>query len=172
MLKPFQRRCGLLLKQGAGSRTYYVLNSAEHAPRAETVQAELPLEIPTSSGEDVVISANPHKLDPQSPQALVGIPAELLQRIQAAGLKPRQATVRELLRELCALRPYTAQELAQILGRKDSRELTRMHLKPMREAGILTLLYPESEKHPHQAYRTVREDKEQDGNAESASKTR
>ncbi|QLF93739.1 putative DNA binding domain-containing protein [Pseudomonas sp. ABC1] len=156
---------GLLLKQGAGSRTYYVLNSAEHAPLPETVQPELPLGIPTSLAEDVGISLNPHKLDSGSPQALVGISAELRQRIQVAGQKPRKATVRELLRELCALRPYTAQDLSQILGRKDSRELTRTHLKPMREAGILTLLYPESEKHPHQAYRTVREDKEQDANA-------
>lgn len=149
---------GLLLKQGAGSRTYYVLNSAEQAPQPETVQGELPFEMPTSSTKHMGISLNPHKLDTESPQELVGIPVDLLNRIRTAGLKPRQATVRELLSELCALRSYSAQELSQILGRKDSRELTRMHLKPMRESGMLTLLYPESEKHPHQAYRTVRKD--------------
>lgn len=152
----------LLLKQGAGNRTYYVLNSPDSAALPEAVQHELPLGIPTSLVEDVGISGNPHKLGEQSTQVLAGIPAELALRIQAAGQKPRQSIVRELLRELCALRPYTAQELCQILGRSDSRELTRTHLKPMREARILTLLYPESEKHPHQAYRTLIEDKELD----------
>lgn len=70
----------------------------------------------------------------------MGIPEELRLRIQAAGKKPRQATVRDL----CT---YTAPELCQVLGRSDARELTRLHLKPLREAGVLTLLYPESEKH-------------------------
>ncbi len=42
-----------------------------------------------------------------------------------------------------------------LLGGRDAGELKRLHLKPLREAGILTLLYPESEKHPHQAYRIV-----------------
>ncbi|MDO8291164.1 MAG: ATP-binding protein [Parvibaculum sp.] len=156
---------GLLLKQGAGSRTYYVLYSPDRSTSPEAVQPELPLEISSYSAQDVVISTNPHKLDQQSPQALVGIPEELLQRVRASGQKPRQATVRELLRELCALRPYTAQELCQILGRSDSRELTRTHLKPMREARVLTLLYPESEKHPHQAYLTLKADKEQGADA-------
>ena len=99
----------------------------------------------------------------------MGIPEALRLRIQAAGKKPRQATVRELLRDLCALRAYTAQELCQMLVRSDAHELARLHLKPMREAGVLTLLYPESEKHPHQAYRTVgaegENDKEHGGDA-------
>jgi len=153
---------GLLEKQGAGSRTFYVLNSPDHVISLKNVQPELPLESPTSSA-DVGISANPHKLDEQPPQALVGIPSELLSRIRSAGQKPRQATIRQLLRELCALRPYTAQALCQILGRLDSRELTRAHLKPMRESGLLALLYPESAKHPNQAYVAAEaEDKKND----------
>jgi ATP-dependent DNA helicase RecG len=134
----------LLVKQGAGKRTYYTLNLSDS-----------PAGIPTSSTEDAGILSNPHKLNAQSPQDLVGIPAALLERIRAAGQKPRQAVMHELLRELCALRPCTAQKLCQILGRSDPRELARTHLKPMREAGILALLYPESPKHPHQAYMTV-----------------
>lgn len=159
---------GLLEKRGAGSRTYYTLQTVERSPVRDAAQPELPLEIPTSPDGAPRDSDNPHKPDAQSPQVLVGIPAELRLRIQAAGKKPRQAAVRELLRDLCALRAYTAQELCQILDRSDARELTRLHLKPMREAGVLTLLYPESEKHPHQAYRTVdadrKNEKEQGGN--------
>lgn len=153
---------GLLEKQGAGSRTYYTLKSADRTEARNATQRELPLEIPTSPTAAAGDSGNPHKLDEQSPQALVGIPEALRLRIQGAGKKPRQATVRELLRELCSLRAYTAQELCQLLGRSDARELARLHLKPMREAGVLTLLYPESEKHPHQAYRTVGAEGEND----------
>jgi len=53
---------------------------------------------------------------------------------------------------LCALRPLKAAELCNVLGRSDPRELTRSHLKPMREAGQIELRYPRSVKHPHQAY--------------------
>ena len=156
---------GLLEKQGAGSRTYYTLNTADASDPRDPRQPELPLEIPTSSADAAAALNNPHTLDAESPQALVGIPETLRLRIQAAGKKPRQAVLRDLVRALCALRAFTAQELCQILERSDSRELTRLHLKPMRDAGILTLLYPESEKHPHQAYRTVGNDKEQGGDA-------
>ena len=38
-------------------------------------------------------------------------------------------------------------------GLRDSRKLAHLKLNAIREAGILTLLHPESEKHPTQAYR-------------------
>jgi ATP-dependent DNA helicase RecG len=144
---------GLLIKQGSGSRTYYVLNDKKRGiPASSAGNSENPHKLEPKSPQELVgIPGNSHKLE----QALVGIPDELRQRIQAIGKKPRQSVTRELLRELCALRPYSALELCQILGRSDARELTRSHLKPLREAGVLTLLYPESEKHPHQAYQAV-----------------
>ncbi|MDR1275271.1 MAG: putative DNA binding domain-containing protein [Candidatus Accumulibacter sp.] len=162
---------GLLLKQGSGSRTYYVLNDKNREiPTSSAGNSENPHKLELESPQELVgIPGNPHKLEseftqelvgiPENPhkleQVLVGIPDELWRRIQTLGKKPRQSVIRELLRELCALRPYSALELCQILGRSDVRELTRSHLKPLREAGVLTLLYPESEKHPHQAYQTV-----------------
>lgn len=39
---------GLLEKQGAGSRTYYTLKSADRTEACNATQRELPLEIPTS----------------------------------------------------------------------------------------------------------------------------
>ncbi len=42
---------GLLEKQGAGSRTFYVLNSLDHVISLKNVQPELPLESPTSSAD-------------------------------------------------------------------------------------------------------------------------
>ena len=146
---------GLLEKQGAGNRTYYILSGSDSRQASNNAQPELPLGNHTSSVENVGISGNHHKLDVQYTQALVGIPEELRLQIQNAGKKPRKAVVRALLQDLCSLRPYTAQELCLILGRSNPRELSRLHLKPMRELGVLSLQYPESEKHPHQAYRTT-----------------
>lgn len=146
---------GLLEKQGAGNRTYYILSGSDSRQASNNAQPELPLGNHTSSVVDVGISGNHHKLDVQYTQALVGIPEELRLQIQNAGKKPRKAVVRALLQDLCSLRPYTAQELCLILGRSNPRELSRLHLKPMRELGVLSLQYPESEKHPHQAYRTT-----------------
>lgn len=57
-----------------------------------------------------------------------------------------------LLLELCRLRAFTAAELCRFLNRSDAKELRRTYLRPMREAGLLRLKYPETEKHPHQAY--------------------
>lgn len=149
---------GLLDKRGGGSSTHYALAMGLDTAAELGAQARLPLAAPALLGESPYgDSGNPHMLNPQSPPAeLVGISDELRQRILAAGKKPRQAVVRSLIQALCSLRPLTATELGTLLGGRDAGELKRLHLKPMREAGILTLLYPESEKHPHQAYLAVK----------------
>lgn len=146
----------LLHKQDSGSRTHYVLAGAPRAMMADADPRQLPLdiamEIPPSSAPAWGDSSNPPMLQAQSPPAESDIPPELRARILAAGLKPRQALVRELVLDLCALRPYTVSELCRELGRSDAKELRRTYLRPLREAGLLGLLYPETEKHPHQAY--------------------
>jgi ATP-dependent DNA helicase RecG len=63
-----------------------------------------------------------------------------------------------LVLALCALRPMTVAELCQALGRRDAKELRRTHLRPLRAEGLLALKYPETEKHPHQAYLSVPDD--------------
>ena len=154
---------GLLVKQGRGSRTYYRLRESLTEPDPHPEQASLLLELPEPDHEADSACGdkpNPHKPATESTQALVGIPLDLLQRIQAAGTKPRQAVLREFILELCTLRPFTAVELCDVLGRSDPRELARSHLKALRETGQLELLYPESVKHPHQAYRTPRHSQE------------
>ena len=157
---------GLLDKRGRGSSTHYALPAGPDADAATAEaggQARLPLEVPAPVGESPYgDSRNPHMPTPESPHARhVEIPDALRERIQAAGKKPRQAVVRSLVQALCGLRPFTAAELATLLGGRDAGELKRLHLKPLREAGVLTLLYPESEKHPHQAYLTVPEDQKE-----------
>jgi hypothetical protein len=60
----------------------------------------------------------------------------------------RQAIVR-----LCAWAPLTVEQLATLLGK--SRDCLRnKHLIPMVSQGQLRFRYPETAKHPHQAYVT------------------
>ena len=157
---------GLLDKRGRGSSTHYALPAGPDADAAAAEaggQIRLPLEGPAPVAKSPYgDSRNPHMPAPESPHARhVEIPEALRQRIQMAGKKPRQAVVRSLAQALCGLRPFTAAELAALLGERDAGELKRLHLKPLREAGTLTLLYPESEKHPHQAYLAVPEDQKE-----------
>jgi ATP-dependent DNA helicase RecG len=148
---------GLLEKEGAGSRTYYVLARPEAIPPASPAQLALDIRAeaphaPAPAGGDTAPSMGG---SPISPHAAVAIPPELQARIQAAGARPRQAELRALVLALCALRPFTVAELCETLGRRDTKELRRTHLRALREAGLLALKYPETEKHPHQAYLTV-----------------
>jgi ATP-dependent DNA helicase RecG len=154
---------GLLVKQGAGSRTHYALVRPSGGGMDVRGQVRLPLETPADGHESPYgVGANPHMLGAQTPYGLhEGIPEELLLRLQRAGKKPRQAVLRDLIQDLCRLRPFTANELSALLGGRDAGELKRLHLKPMRNAGILTLLFPESEKHPHQAYLVADQDKKE-----------
>lgn len=149
---------GLLEKEGSGSRTYYVLTASAARPMDPPGQLALDIgaESPQGQGPASGVSANhpmPAALSPPAQQ--MEIPPALHQRILAAGKKPRQAIVRALIMDLCRLRPYTASDLARLLGGRDPGELRREHLKPMREAGQLALKYPETEKHPNQAYLAV-----------------
>ena len=133
---------GLLEKHGAGKRTYYTLLT--------------PSTIPPSSNETNEEYPPPNLGGlAESPQAQPQIPPSLQQKLLEAGAKPRQEVVRQLLLELCSLQSMSANELCQVLGRKDSKELRRTYLRPMVNEGLLKLKYPETENHPHQAYVTA-----------------
>ncbi|MGB8146339.1 MAG: ATP-binding protein, partial [Chromatiaceae bacterium] len=147
----------LLEKRGAGSQTHYVLTRPPSAPSPAQrpghvtpgIGDAIPPSSPTQAWGDSAASTGGF---PPSPHELAAIPSELRARIRAAGAKPRKAKVRELVLALCALHPFTVSELCQVLGRSDTKELRRTYLRPLREEGLLSLKYPETEKHPHQAY--------------------
>ena len=146
---------GLLEKQGAGSQTHYVLT---HPP--------MPASISTRADAAAGGDSSPSRGGlVESPHVLATLPPELQARIQAAGAKPRQAEVHALVLALCQLRPFTAAELCQALNRSDAKELRRTYLRPMRDQGLLELIYPETEKHPLQAYRAVSSKQDENGHA-------
>jgi ATP-dependent DNA helicase RecG len=146
---------GLLEKQGAGSQTHYILT---HPP----MPASTSTRVDAAAGGD---SSSSRGGLVESPHVLATLPPELQARIQAAGAKPRQAEVHALVLALCQLRPFTAAELCQALSRSDAKELRRTYLRPMRDQGLLELIYPETEKHPLHAYRAVSNKQDENGHA-------
>jgi ATP-dependent DNA helicase RecG len=57
-----------------------------------------------------------------------------------------------LLVDLCAWRPHSARELADLLGRRDHKHLVKELLGPMVAQGLLAFTIPSMEKHPGQRY--------------------
>lgn len=144
------RSLGLLVMKGSGSRTYYVPGAIFDNPHQADGQNNHQLQDNSHHPED-----NPHHPLPESPLPAVDIPEVIRQRIIHAGAKPRLDVVRSLIRDLCSIRPFSADEICGLLGRKDSKELVRLHLTPMRESGELSYTIPEMPNHPDQRYITV-----------------
>jgi len=66
-------------------------------------------------------------------------------------------TLRAKIRILCLHKPQTIEQLANSLG-KSAAYLRNKHLSQMLQNGTLKFLYPESAKHPHQAYIAVEDE--------------
>lgn len=147
---------GLLLKQSGGNRSHYTL----------TVENDTKLgDEPTKLGDE------PTKPDTQ-PTKLVDastssgehneLPAELRDRVHAAaGRRLRESELRRLIHDLCGHGPYTAEQLEYLLGRS-RKYLMNQHIRPMVRAGELIMRYPETAKHPRQAYTVPGDDKPAD----------
>ena len=80
------------------------------------------------------------------------LPKDLQNTINNFNKHPRKKDLRFIIQKLCAWQPLTAQQLAELLKRKDKKHLVRNHLTPMVKEGMLRYLYPEDENSPNQAY--------------------
>ncbi len=89
------------------------------------------------------------------PPELATFPPELATLL--GGLKGRVSAkaLREGICRLCTWAPLTGDQLA-ILLKKDRHYLRNKYLIPMVRDGLLRFRYPESAKHPHQAYVTAK----------------
>lgn len=124
---------GLLEKHGGGSHTYYELAG----PTIPT-----PLAFPPSSSAPAGEACNPKHAT--LPPELATLLATLQGRVSTEAL--RGGIVR-----LCAWQALGVDQLASFLN-KDRHYLRNKHLIPMVREGQLRFRYPESAKHPHQAY--------------------
>ena len=123
------RDLGLLEMKGSGSRTYYVPGAGfVDVDAADLAQSSTDL---AQSSTDLAQSTDAD---------FSALPQDLQQRLSALGARPRKEIVRELIVELCALAPRSASELASLLGGRDPKNLVSLHLRPMKEEGILSYL--------------------------------
>lgn len=171
----------MLEKQGAGSATYYIKGAkfppgiapevGEFPPDANNVgdnfavehngehkgEAVLNPEASTPNKEAPGLNPEASTLNPEAPNCKDEpdreLPAELARAIQSLGVRPREA-VNPVILALCRWRVLTTNQIAAYLGRRDSLSLQQNYLRPLIQSGKLQYLYPESEKHPKQAYRT------------------
>ena len=95
----------------------------------------------------------PQEPEGQSRELLIAeLPGWLALRLEAIGQRSRdKRRVRELLRALCAERPYRAAELSRLLKR-NQEYLQKEYITPMRQAGELAYQYQDDPNRPDQAY--------------------
>jgi ATP-dependent DNA helicase RecG len=79
------------------------------------------------------------------------LPAELATLLAQQKEPIDNESLRRLIYVLCGWKSLTVDQLASLLH-KDRHYLRNKHLSEMVRDGQLALLYPESAKHPHQAY--------------------
>jgi ATP-dependent DNA helicase RecG len=138
---------GLLAKEESGSRTYYVPGLALNGllPNPPHLGVLDPHHLPADPHH---LPADPHQFPPDPHH----LPDAVRKRLPKPGERPRQEILRSLIMDLCKLRPYTARELAQVLGNRDPKVLVRVHLGPMVESGELEYTLRDMPNHPGQGY--------------------
>lgn len=153
------RDLGLLEMKGAGSRTYYVPSTefvarslAGQSPGGTGSPHHSTPETPQPTPDTHQPTANTHQPAADTHQVLAALPSSLRARIPRAGTKPRKEALRALIRDLCAWRPLSASDIAELLGGRDHKHLVREFLSPLVDEGLLAYTIPEMENHPNQRY--------------------
>lgn len=157
---------GLLEKHGGGNRTYYSLSAATPMqPRpaepsmgagGEERKASMAgMEACNPRIEGLAEGIEGFAGNPQLSSLLKRFPTQLATQIaNQRGRRQTKDKLRGLLLELCSHGFMTLQELEVLLD-KHRNYLMIEYIRPLVRAGQLKLRYPESAKHPHQAYLTA-----------------
>lgn len=80
------------------------------------------------------------------------LPGSLKLKLNSLNKRPKNEELKLTICELCAWRPLTAQQIAEILNRKNKKYLVRQYLTPLVKEGALKYVYPERGNSPNQAY--------------------
>lgn len=86
------------------------------------------------------------------------LPLFLQNDISTLTPRARKTRLWPVILELCSERPYSAEKIATILGRKMT-SLKTGHLTPLRKKGLINYLFLEVVNHPEQAYCTTEKGK-------------
>lgn len=132
----------LLEKQGAGSRTHYVLSISSERADPHPEQGKLMLE-PIAEGNKHSLKGG--KLSVEGVKlSHADLPPELTTLLPKVGERLSAQALRQLICILCSWRSLRGEELATLLG-KDLKYLRNKHLTVMVQNGQLGLLYPEAD---------------------------
>ena len=80
------------------------------------------------------------------------LPKELQELINNFNRRSSRKKLHFLIQKLCAWQPLTAQQLVELLKKRDKKHFVRSHLTPMVKEGALKYLFPDDEDSPNQAY--------------------
>ena len=152
VLKRLHHHYHLLEQGGAGSATYYRLTDKNMA------ENDLPLFAANDSNTGELI-ANTGDLAANAGDLIANtgeLPVDLQKKLGALTPKARKHKMWPLIVWLCALRPYSAEQLATLLDGRQVKTLRSAHLNPLREQeGLIDYTHPEVINHPEQAYQVT-----------------
>lgn len=145
------RDFGLLESKGKSSQTYYVPGKTIALKEAEASNiSSLSTELTPQ------VSSLPSELTPNIrslPSELDSLPSDLKKAIAALGSRSSPDNVKNLILNLCAVKPFKLPELAALLKRHDVY-VRQNYLMPLIKDGKLEYLFPHQPNHPQQGYRT------------------
>lgn len=152
--KDLRRLCEieLLELKGKASNAYYlptkkiIANTHQLEGKTYKIEANTPqLEVNTHQpeGKTHQLNFNTHQL-----------PEYLKEKISELGKNPRKDKTQKIILDLCMLRPFSSEELTEILGKADKKYLVRTFLKPLIQNKTLVYTIPNMISHPDQKYKT------------------
>ncbi len=80
------------------------------------------------------------------------LPNALQSKIEKLNKRSNIEEIQSIICDLCAWKSLTAQEIAQVLNRKDKKHLVTQYLTPLVKSGKLKYVYPARGNLPNQAY--------------------
>jgi ATP-dependent DNA helicase RecG len=147
VLRKLNHQRQLLTQGGAGSSTYYELSTVDTSDFDSNAS-----DLAANTSD---LNSNTSDLTDNALEVAGHLPAVLHEAIQKLTPKARKEKLHPIILWLCAIRPYKAEQLAELLTRQVAA-LKSQHLNPLREdAGFLQYTHPEIMNHPEQAYITT-----------------
>ena len=154
LLNRLSQKFGLLEKGGRSSATYYKWANDSNF---EVKSGDLELksgDLELKSGDLELKSGD---LELKSGDFITKIlPEDLQNMLSKLSKKSEPKNIQLLIVKLCAVKPWTTEEIAQHVNRRSLNPLKQRHLTPLRKKGLIDYLYPEVVNHPQQAYQITR----------------
>ena len=145
-------KSGAILMKGLGRNAYYIPSAKLTALYFVKDGTSVPND-GTSVPNDGTSVPNDGTSVPNDETSCGGdaIPIALKERIEQIGLRVPKEVLADIIIELCRVKPFSGEELAEMLGRSEAHIKNRI-LPNLIDNGRLKFIYPEMINHPNQKY--------------------